>query len=160
MPMPIINISDLSAIASAKAEARAAAARANGAKSRGPKTPEGKAISARNAVTHGLSRHGQTLQGILLPGENQEAAAALLAEFTAEYKPAGPVEHHFVEMLAVHEWQAVRAESIQQGLVHAAEALAGSTIRSKYREPTSGSESSRQVYRLKSLRRALIRCRP
>jgi hypothetical protein len=38
----------------AASPARALASRTNGAKSRGPKTKEGKAISRRNACKHGL----------------------------------------------------------------------------------------------------------
>ena len=96
-------------------EARKAAARANGAKSRGPVTIEGKAISSRNAT-----RHGMTIQALVLPAESREAAAEVLADLTAALKPKGPVEHRAVEMLALYEWQTLRGQSILQGLFLAA----------------------------------------
>ena len=98
--MPVTTIS----------EARKAAARANGAKSRGPITSAGKAKSSRNSLTHGM-----TMKAILLSTENKEAAAATLAEFVQEYKPAGPVEFQLVELLALYQWQTFRLLAIEQG---------------------------------------------
>jgi len=53
-------------------DARSEAARRNGAKSHGPKTPEGKAISSANSL-----RHGMTAKAILLTNENPEAYTKL-----------------------------------------------------------------------------------
>ena len=53
--------------------ARAEASRKNGAKSRGPKTPEGKARSAQNALKHGM----RAQKYVLLPQEDAAAFAAL-----------------------------------------------------------------------------------
>jgi hypothetical protein len=46
--------------------ARAEASRRNGARSRGPKTPEGKARSAQNALKHGL----RAQKYVVLPEED------------------------------------------------------------------------------------------
>ena len=68
------------------------------------------------------ARHGLTLRAMVLHAECPDAAAALLADFTEKYQPTGPVEHHIVEMLAVFEWQMLRAQGIQQGYFNIAAA--------------------------------------
>ena len=54
---------------------RAEASRRNGAKSCGPKTPEGKARSAQNALKHGF----RAQKHMVLPGEDAAEFAALEA---------------------------------------------------------------------------------
>jgi hypothetical protein len=62
--------------------ARAEASRRNGARSRGPKTPEGKARSAQNALKHGLRA-----QKFVVVGD--EKAAEFAALETAPGPPGG-----------------------------------------------------------------------
>jgi hypothetical protein len=85
-------------------EARRAAARANGAKSHGPVTPEGKAKSALNSTTHGL-----TGTALALTTESKEKYEALLAAYRDEYCPQGPVENALVAQVASAEWLQRRA---------------------------------------------------
>ena len=80
-------------------EARRAAARANGAKSHGPVTPEGKARSAMNAVTHGL-----TANALVLTTESKEKFDALLASYRDEYSPQGQTENDLVEEMTTAKW--------------------------------------------------------
>ena len=61
------------------------------------------------------NRHGLTLQACVLSLELPEAAAGLLADFTEQYQPVGRLEHHMVEMLAMTEWNSIRAEGIRAG---------------------------------------------
>ena len=91
-------------------EARKAAARANGAKSRGPITPEGKARSSMNGLTHGL-----TMKALLLPEECPEAAQKLLDAYAAELNPEGMIECDLVLSLAFYRWQLIRAQAMQTG---------------------------------------------
>ena len=66
--------------------ARAEASRHNGAKSRGPKTAEGKARSSQNAIKHGL----RARRWVLLGGESEAEFKRLEAALIGEWG-AGPV---------------------------------------------------------------------
>lgn len=89
-----------------RSEAQRAASRANGAKSRGPKTPEGKAVSARNALKHGFSaaRFSQ------LSGDDEHYLATLLAALQARFGPIDEIGERLVRQLARVMWQIERAE--------------------------------------------------
>jgi hypothetical protein len=65
--------------------ARVEASRRNGAKSRGPKTPEGKARSAQNALKHGMRAE----KHVLLPDEDAAELAGFEAALIAELAPVG-----------------------------------------------------------------------
>ena len=84
---------------------RAEAARRNGAKSRGPKTEEGKLRSSQNSLQHGM--HARTL---ILPGESQEEYDQLRDEYLEQFAPAGPAEKHEVETLYNAEFRIRRME--------------------------------------------------
>ena len=71
--------------------------RENARGSSGPRTSEGKAIVARNGLTHGLTGRFQ-----LLDGESPEILDNLLARLTAEHRPAGEAESFPVRQLAVY----------------------------------------------------------
>jgi hypothetical protein len=70
-------------------------ARINGAKSRGPKTAEGREKSSRNSVTHGLT--GRNI--VVLECENQDDFWAVHAEPMEIHQPATPAEKDLVEQM-------------------------------------------------------------
>jgi hypothetical protein len=92
--------------------AQRAAARANGAKSHGPVTPEGKAKSALNAITHGL-----TASAIVLTTESKEKYAALLASYVEKCDPDGPIENDLVEEIVAAKWQQRRVAAMITALM-------------------------------------------
>jgi len=89
--------------------ARAAASRKNGARSRGPKTAEGKARSAQNALKHGL----RAQKHVVLPEENGGEFAALEAALIEELSPVGPLQAVLAQRIAVAAWRLARADRIE-----------------------------------------------
>jgi hypothetical protein len=78
-----------------------AASRANGAKSQGPKTGEGKAISSLNSLKHGAYAE----QEHILSNEQTHAFDQLRAAFYEKFNPSGDVEGGLVEEMAYAQWR-------------------------------------------------------
>jgi hypothetical protein len=89
--------------------ARAEASRKNGAKSRGPRTPEGKARSAQNALKHGLraARH------LVLPAEDPAAFAKLEAALFEELAPEGALQTELARQITSAAWRLVRVDRME-----------------------------------------------
>jgi hypothetical protein len=111
-PAPRAATETAASLATPLSPARAAASRRNGAKSRGPKTPEGKARSARNALKHGL----RAQQCIVLPGERASAFAALEAALMAELAPEGALQTVLAQRVVAASWRLARAEGLEAEL--------------------------------------------
>ena len=78
----------------------------------GPRTPEGKAISAQNAFSHGL-----TAARIVLPWENQSEFDSLLDQLVAEHRPATVTEGILVREIAEQYWRLQRARNHEHTLL-------------------------------------------
>ncbi len=89
--------------------ARAAASRRNGAKSRGPKTPAGKARSAQNALKHGM----RALRYVVLPDEDGVAFQALEAALMDELAPVGTLQVVLARRVAMAAWRLARADRME-----------------------------------------------
>ena len=89
--------------------ARAEASRRNGAKSRGPKTAEGKARSARNALKHGM----RALKYVVLPDEDAVEFQALEAALLDELAPEGALQVVLARRVAVAAWRLARADRME-----------------------------------------------
>lgn len=87
-------------------------ARRNGARSQGPKTERGKAITCRNAVKHGLlSTHA------LLPDEDVSAFAVFADGLRAELAPSGPLEALLVDRIITNAWRLRRVIRIEREIL-------------------------------------------
>jgi hypothetical protein len=92
--------------------ARAEASRRNGAKSKGPKTPEGKARSAQNALKHGL----RAQKCVVLPGERESAFAAFEAALLEELAPQGALQSVLAHRVVAASWRLARSERLEAEL--------------------------------------------
>jgi hypothetical protein len=95
-------------------EKRRQAARLNGAKSRGPVTPQGKALSSRNAIRHGLLANA-----IVLSNEDAPLFKELFHMLVARFGAIDDVELSLVEDLAASCWRARRACAIEKSILDA-----------------------------------------
>jgi len=83
--------------------------RLNALKSTGPKSDDGKARSAMNALKSGLDA-----QSPIIPGESPEAFAQLRDEYYAAYIPTDPEQRFYLDTAIVCEWDLRRFQRIEE----------------------------------------------
>ena len=79
----------------------------------GPRTAEGKTISARNATTHGLFARDVVLPSL---GEDPEGYRQMEQEWMAQLAPRNLLERHYVEKIAAASWRLRRLNRWQAQL--------------------------------------------
>lgn len=111
------------------------ASRRNGARSRGPKTPEGRSRSSQNARTHGLSAQAR----FVLSQEDQDSFDQLLAGYIRTYEPANAAETQLVFEITRCAWRLERLTSIEAALLDLKIDQQRDWIKSQFRsiDPTS-----------------------
>ncbi|MBI3681489.1 MAG: hypothetical protein HY235_13980 [Acidobacteria bacterium] len=87
-------------------------ARRNGAKSRGPKTPQGNNRSSQNALKHGLSARTTVLNS-----ESGEEFEKVRKSYVDYFRPANPVETDLVTEMAAARWRLRRAWSHETAIL-------------------------------------------
>lgn len=91
----------------------------NAQRSTGPATEAGRARSAKNATTHGL-----TTSGALLESEDAEAYARHMEAYRANHMPQNEQQAFFVTQLAEAAWRLRRVRKFENGILNADPTLA------------------------------------
>ena len=86
--------------------------RLNARKSTGPRTPEGKARSRRNAITHGL-----TARDVVLAHEDPARFEALCEELRLRFKPRDAFEEELAGRIAALLWRLRRIPVFEAALL-------------------------------------------
>src|SRR6476620_6856475 len=97
---------------SARSDRRAAANRLNAIKSTGPRTPEGKARAALNALKTGCFARTP-----MLPGEEPAELEAFVAEIIEDLAPATAGERGLAERVAGLSWRRRRLWRAEEELI-------------------------------------------
>jgi hypothetical protein len=93
-------------------EAQMEANRLNAARSTGPRTVAGRARSAQNARTHGL-----TAQSVVVDGEEAREFARFRQAQYAHWQPVGGFEVALVEEIATYTWRLRRLPRIEADIL-------------------------------------------
>jgi len=88
--------------------------RINGNKSKGPKTIEGKLISSKNAVKHGIFSALTVIPNV----ESEELWKRHRTAFVDDLKPVGALEEMFVERIALLTWRLNRVARYEREMIH------------------------------------------
>src|SRR5258708_6140554 len=94
-------------------ELKSETSRANGAKSNGPKTPEGRGKSSRNSLKHGFTAKST----IVLECENKEQFQEMLGYYKITYQPGSGVEEDLVTDMVACRWRMQRLRAIETSLI-------------------------------------------
>jgi hypothetical protein len=93
----------------AVSNARAEASRRNGAKSCGPRSAEGKARAAQNAIKHGM----RALKYVVLPDESAAEFHAFEEAIVDDLVPVGALQSVLARRVAVAAWRLARADRME-----------------------------------------------
>ena len=108
-------------------------ARINGAKSRGPKSAEGRAISSQNALRHGFTACNTTL----LKCENPDEFEDSIAHHFETYHPSDAAQEALVNEMISARWRIRRLRVIETQLIDLEMMRNHAEIEKKYDQPDS-----------------------
>ena len=86
----------------------------NAKKSTGPRTPEGKENSRRNALKHGFTAN----RTVTLDFEDENEYQAHKQALIDYYNPVGPAEAFYVDRIAALQWVLQRVRSFETGILN------------------------------------------
>ena len=101
-------------------EAQIEANRKIAQRSTGPTSPEGKARSCMNRLSHGF-----TSSVLFIAGEKPEEFNLLLADLHNEFQPATPTEQILLEKMVHHQWFSLRACRLQSVALNSSATASG-----------------------------------